>query len=141
MGKRFCEYFRFRKNTGQKFTNNINVLVQVAVEYHPQYGLSVTLLDVDTNFTLGILEQKRNETLQRLVVENEFIEKDGEYYQTRNSRLHLNAVIQKIALLSSINSAGSEDFKHTLEVNNFGYKFFIDNYYTIVQGRIIQNCF
>lgn len=125
----------FEKNTGQKFTNNINVLVQVAVEYHPQYGLSVTLLDVDTNFTLGILEQKRNETLQRLVVENEFIEKTGEYYQTKNSRLQLNTVIQKIALLSSVNSAGSEDFRHTLEVNNFGYKFFVDNYYTIVQGE------
>jgi exodeoxyribonuclease VII large subunit len=124
----------FEKNTGQRFTNNINVLVQVSVEYHPLYGLSATVLDVDTNFTMGLLEQKRTETLQRLVLENDFINKEGEVYQTANSLLKLPAVIQRIALLSSVNSAGSEDFRHTLEVNNFGYQFFVDNYYTIVQG-------
>lgn len=125
----------FEKNTGQKFTNNINILAQVAVEYHPIYGLSVTVIDVDTNFTLGVLEQRRNETLRRLVVQNDYIERIGDSYQTRNSKLKLNLVIQRIALLSSVNSAGSEDFKHTLEVNNFGYKFFIDDYHTIVQGE------
>lgn len=125
----------FEKNTGQKFTNNINVLVQVSIEFHPLYGLSATVLDVDTNFTMGLLEQKRNETLQRLVSENEFIEKVADGYQTTNSRLKLNPVVQRIALLSSVNSAGSEDFRHTLEVNNFGYQFFVDNYYTLVQGE------
>lgn len=125
----------FEKNTGQKFTSNINVLVRVAVEYHPVYGLSVSVLDVDTNFTLGILEQKRNHTLQRLVAENEFIQKDGDSYQTKNNSLELPAVIQRIALLSSENSAGSEDFRHTLGANNFGYVFFVDNYYTLVQGE------
>lgn len=125
----------FEKYTGQKFTNNINVLVLVSVEYHPLYGLSVNIIDIDTNFTLGVLEQKRNETLQKLVAENEYIKKVGDNYVTRNSLLKLKAVIQKIALLSSINSASSEDFKHTLEVNNFGYKFFVDDYYTIVQGE------
>lgn len=125
----------FEKNTGQKFTNNINVLAQVAVEYHPLYGLSVNVVDVDTNFTLGVLEQRRNETLRRLVVQNDYIQKIGDKYQTRNTLLKLNSVIQRIALLSSANSAGSEDFKHTLEVNNFGYIFFIDDYHTIVQGE------
>lgn len=125
----------FEKNTGQKFTNNINILAQVAVEYHPLYGLSVNVIDVDTNFTLGVLEQRRNETLRRLVIQNDYIEKIGDSYQTRNSLLKLNPVIQRIALLSSANSAGSEDFKHTLEVNNFGYIFFVDDYHTIVQGE------
>lgn len=125
----------FEKNTGQKFTNNINILAQVAVEYHPLYGLSVNVIDVDTNFTLGVLEQRRNETLRRLVFQNDYIQKIGDSYQTRNTLLKLNSVIQRIALLSSANSAGSEDFKHTLEVNNFGYLFFIDDYHTIVQGE------
>lgn len=125
----------FEKNTGQKFTNNINVLVQVSVEYHPLYGLSINVLDIDTNFMLGVLEQKRNETLHKLVTENEYINKHGEDYITKNNLLKFNAVLQKIALLSSINSASSEDFKHTLEVNNFGYKFFVDDYYTVVQGE------
>lgn len=125
----------FEKKTGQKFTNNINVLAQVAVEYHPLYGLSVIVIDVDTNFTLGVLEQRRNETLHRLVVQNDYIEKVGDSYKTRNNQLELKSVIQRIALLSSTNSAGSEDFKHTLQANNFGYKFFIDTYDTVVQGE------
>jgi exodeoxyribonuclease VII large subunit len=125
----------FEQYTGQKFTNNINVLAQVAVEYHPLYGLSVVLIDVDPNFTIGVLEQRRNETLRRLVAQNDYIQKVGDSYQTRNSGLKLNAVIQRIALLSSANSAGSEDFKHTLQANDFGYQFFIDDYNTIVQGE------
>lgn len=124
----------FEKNTGQTFTNNINVLVLVSVDYHPLYGLSVNVLDIDTNFTLGILEQKRNATLKRLVDENDFIWKEADQYSTLNNRLNLPVVIQKVAVISSSNSAGNEDFRHTLEHNDFGYKFEIDDYYTIVQG-------
>lgn len=124
----------FEKNTGQTFTNNINVLVLVSVDYHPLYGLSVNVLDIDTNFTLGILEQQRNATLKRLVDENDFIWKEADRYSTLNNRLKLPAVIQKVAVISSSNSAGNEDFRHTLEHNDFGYKFQIDDYYTIVQG-------
>lgn len=124
----------FEKNTGQRFTNNINVLVLVSVDYHPLFGLSLNVLDIDTNFTLGILEQQRNATLLRLVEENTFIIKQGDQYITRNNQIKLGAVIQKIAILSGSNSAGYEDFRHTLENNDFGYVFEIDDYPTIVQG-------
>ncbi|CAA9194872.1 Exodeoxyribonuclease 7 large subunit [Flavobacterium bizetiae] len=124
----------FEKNTGQSFTNNINVLVLVSVDYHPLFGLSLNVLDIDTNFTLGILEQQRNATLKRLVDENDFIEKKQEQYITFNNQLQLRAVIQRVAVLSGSNSAGHEDFRHTLEHNDFGYVFQIDDYPTIVQG-------
>ncbi|MGE6355998.1 exodeoxyribonuclease VII large subunit [Flavobacterium sp. NPDC079362] len=124
----------FEKNTGQAFTNNLHVLVQVSVDYHPLYGLSVSVLDIDSNFMLGILEQQRNATLERLVRENEYIQKAGDGYSTYNSRLQLAAVIQRVAVLSSSSSAGNEDFRHTMQHNNFGYVFQIDDYYTIVQG-------
>lgn len=124
----------FEKNTGQTFTNNLHVLVQVSVDYHPLYGLSVSVLDIDSNFMLGILEQQRNATLERLVKENDFIQKVGDGYSTFNSRLKLPAVIQKVAVISSSSSAGNEDFRHTMQHNNFGYVFQIDDYYTVVQG-------
>lgn len=125
----------FEKNTGQRFTSNINVLVLVSVDYHGLYGLSLNILDIDTNFTLGILEQQRNATLVRLVAQNSFITKEGEQFSTLNSQLKLRTVIQKVAVLSGSNSAGNEDFRHTLENNDFGYVFEIDHYYTIVQGE------
>lgn len=124
----------FEKNTGQKFSNNINVLVQVTVQYHASYGLALNVVDIDQNFTLGLLEQQRNATLLKLVDENDFITKDGDVYITRNSQLTIKSVIQRVALLSSSGSAGAEDFKHTLENNSFGYKFIIDEYFALVQG-------
>jgi exodeoxyribonuclease VII large subunit len=126
----------FERQTGQRFTNNINVLVNVAVEFHPVYGLQVSLNDIDPAFTLGVLEQQRLTVLEDLVVKNpEFIRKVGDRYVTRNNQLKLNAVIQKIAIISSKTSAGGEDFLHTLMNNPFGYQFNIDNYYTVVQGE------
>ncbi|MBE8726326.1 exodeoxyribonuclease VII large subunit [Flavobacterium hungaricum] len=124
----------FEITTGQRFTNNLHVLVQVGVDFHPLYGLSVNLLDIDSNFTLGILEQQRNATLERLVKENDFIHREEEGYSTLNSRLTLPAVIQKVAVISSSSSAGNEDFRHTMQHNDFGYAFQIDGYHTVVQG-------
>jgi exodeoxyribonuclease VII large subunit len=125
----------FEKATGQKFKNDINVLIQVSVQYNPSFGLQLNLLDIDTNFTLGLFEQQRKETLERLLRENQaFIKRAGEGYITRNSELALNQVIQRIAVISSDTSAGFQDFKHTLEHNPFDYKFYIDDYFALVQG-------
>lgn len=125
----------FEKATGQKFKNDINVLVQVSVQYNPSFGLQLNLLDIDTTFTLGLFEQQRKDTLERLLRENPaFIQQSGERYLTRNSSLTLNSVLQRIAIISSDTSAGFQDFKHTLENNPFGYSFYIDDYFSLVQG-------
>ncbi|MEJ0034272.1 MAG: exodeoxyribonuclease VII large subunit [Bacteroidota bacterium] len=127
---------QFEKQTGQRFTNNINVLVNVSVEYHPVYGLQVNLIDIDPAFTLGVLEQQRLAVLEDLVSKNpDFIRKHGDRYITRNNQLKFGAVIQKIAIISSKTSAGAEDFLHTLNNNPHGYQFSIDNYYTVMQGE------
>lgn len=124
----------FEEKTGQIFGPNIQVLVLVAIEYHPVFGISANVRDIDSNFTLGALEQQRHATLGRLVAQNEFIDKiEGEYI-TPNKRLTLKPVLQTIALLSSSISAGAEDFRHTLENNAFGYAYRIDDYFVSVQG-------
>ena len=125
----------FEKNTGQKFTNNINVLVQVTVDYHPVYGISLNVLDVDTNFTLGLLQKQREQTLLELVARNDFIVKTGDAYITTNKKITLNPVLQSIALIASETSAGREDFRHSLLNNQYGYKFKIDDYFSLVQGE------
>lgn len=126
----------FERVTGQKFTNNINVLVNVSIEYHPIYGLQINVIDIDTNFTLGVLEQQRQATLTKLLEENSlYIKKVGDQYYTKNNQLNLPMVIQKIAMVTSATSAGGEDFKHTLLNNQYNYKFKIEEYYTVVQGE------
>ncbi len=136
-GKGTTRILNFERITGQRFTNNINVLLNVSISFHSVFGLQVNLNDIDTNFTLGVLEQQRQATLEKLVLENPtFINKVGDKFITRNNQLNLNIVIQKVAVISSKDSAGGEDFKHTLLNNSYGYKFYIDFYYTVVQGEI-----
>ena len=126
----------FEQATGQKFKNDINVLVQVSVQYNPAFGLQLNLVDIDTSFTLGLFEQQRKETLERLLRENpDFIQLAGTQYITRNNCLSLNKVLQHIAVISSATSAGYQDFRHTLDHNAFGYRFQIDDYFTLVQGE------
>ncbi len=126
----------FEKVTGQKFTNNINVLVKVKVAYHIEHGLALDIQDIDKNFTIGVLEQQRQATLANLLVNNpDVIAKIGDRYETRNSKLALPMVIQRIAVVSSKTSAGNEDFKHTLLSNTYGFKFEIHDYHTVVQNE------
>lgn len=126
----------FEKVTGQRFTNNINVLVRVKVNYHAVFGLSIDVQDIDPNFTLGVIEQQRQATIAALVTQNpDVIQKVGDRYITRNAGIQLGLVIQKIAVVSSKTSAGNEDFRHTLMNNPYGYHFEIDDYHTVVQNE------
>lgn len=131
-----AKIMEFERITGQRFTNNINVLVRVRINYHITYGLSLDVQDIDTNFTIGVLEQQRQATLASLVEKNpEVITKVGDRYITRNARLALPMVIQRVAVISSKTSAGNEDFRHTLLNNPYGYKFEIHDYHTVVQNE------
>lgn len=134
-GKGAGQVLHFESVTGQRFTNNIQVLVLVRVVYHEVYGLSLDLIDLDTRYTVGKLFEQRGLTLEKLVRENDFIQKIPDGYWTKNKALPLPVVLQNIAIISSLNSAGMEDFKHCLASNPRGYRFFIDEYLTVVQGE------
>jgi len=126
----------FEKLTGQIFKNDIRVLALVQVDFHPVYGLKLTLLDLDSRFTLGALEQERQKNLERLVREcPDFIRLVNGGYITRNKELSLKRVIQRIAVVTSKNSAGFQDFEHTLIHNPYDYTFRMDPYFTLVQGE------
>lgn len=129
----------FEQATGQKFDNNIQVLLKVSVEYNITYGLKVNFLDIDHSFTIGNLEKQRQDTLRKLLAENpEHIQLiDGEYI-TFNKQISINPVIQFIALISSANSDGYKDFKHELINNKHKYIFHVDEYLTQVQGDGVE---
>lgn len=125
----------FEKNTGQKFQNGLQVLVQVKVEYHKIYGLSLTLYNIDSSYTLGNIEKQKQATLLKLVNDNaDFIKLINDEYHTKNKQLQIPNVIQKIALIASPNSEGYQDFIHTLVNNQFKYTFSVDHYFSSVQG-------
>ncbi len=126
----------FEQATGQRFTNDINVLVLVTIQYHPAYGLQLNLIDIDTSFTLGTLKKQKQATLLRLLQENpEHIRLEEQGYVTFNQELPLSRVVQRIAVISSSTSAGFEDFQHTLTNNRYNYSFEVDTFFTLMQGE------
>ncbi len=130
----------FEHVTGQKFQDGLQVLACVRINYHIVYGLSLTLVDLDPNFTLGNLERQRKETLAKLLEFNpDCVQLVGDRYVTRNQQLVLNCVIQRIALIGSPRSEGYTDFVHTVQTNQYGYRLIIDFYYSAVQGVNAEN--
>ena len=126
----------FEQTTGQRFTNDINVLLLVSVNYHPAFGLQLVVHNIDVNFTLGTLEKQKQATLARLVDDNpDYVRLENSEYRTFNQELALPSAIQRLAVISSSTSAGYEDFQHTLQNNNQGFAFHVDPYFTVVQGE------
>ncbi len=62
----------FETSTGQLFTQGLKILVQVSVEYHPAYGLSLNIKDIDPAYTVGDLALQRKEIIERLQREGVF---------------------------------------------------------------------
>lgn len=126
----------FEEATQQAFNNGIEVLVQVNVSFHPVKGLKLQLLQVDVNFSAGKIQQQRQLALKKLLAENADAAQilDGRLF-TRNQSLKLPLAFRRIAVISSDQSAGYQDFMHTLEENPFGYKIQTDLFATVVQGE------
>jgi exodeoxyribonuclease VII large subunit len=108
----------FETSTGQSFTQGIKILVQVSVEFHPSYGFSLNIKDIDPVYTVGDMAMQRKEIIERLKSEGIF---------DMNKELELPLVPQKIAIISSATAAGYQDFINQLEATKTGL-YFIPNY-------------
>jgi exodeoxyribonuclease VII large subunit len=117
---------RFESVTGSGLKNGMKVLAQVVVNFHPLYGLSVNVKDIDPSFSLGERARLRQETLEKLT-------QDG--LLRLNARHTLPTVIQKIAIISSPSAAGYGDFVNQIESNSESYKIYHKLYPSTMQGN------
>lgn len=115
----------FETSTGQTFTSGIKVLVQVSVEFHSAYGLSLNIKDIDPTYTLGDLAMQRKEIIRKL-------EEDG--VLNMNKELELPLAPQKIAIISSATAAGLQDFMDQLDENVHGFRFYTKLFEATMQG-------
>lgn len=115
----------FESTTGHELTLGIKVLVKANVEFHELFGLSLNIIDIDPNYTLGDLTQKKAEIIKKL--ENEGVIQ-------MNKELPFPDVPQKIAIISSDTAAGYQDFINQLEHNNSEFKFYTKLFPSIMQG-------
>lgn len=117
---------KFESVTGSSIKNGMKVLAQVAVNFHPVYGLSINVKDIDPSFSLGERARLRQETIDRLTKEGVL---------RLNARHILPAVIQKIAIISSPTAAGYGDFVNQLENNAYGYQVYHKLFPSAMQGN------
>ncbi|MEB2776365.1 exodeoxyribonuclease VII large subunit [Algoriphagus sp. D3-2-R+10] len=117
---------RFESVTGSSIKNGMKVLAQVAVNFHPVYGLSINVKDIDPSFSLGERARIRQETIDRLTQEG---------LLRLNARHLLPAVIQKIAIISSPTAAGYGDFINQVENNAYGYQVYHKLFPSVMQGN------
>jgi exodeoxyribonuclease VII large subunit len=103
----------------------MKILVEVSVEFHELYGLSLNVKDIDPTYTLGELQRRRLEIIQRLKSRG-LIDK--------NSQLPLPRPIQRIAVISSPTAAGYTDFLHQLNNNPYGFQYSVTLFPAIMQG-------
>ena len=102
------------------------ILCQCTLVFHPVFGLSINITDIDLQFSLGEVEKRKQQTLDKLKDEN---------LLNRNKSHYLPLVIQRIALISSEETAGHVDFINQLTYNSFNYSFHITHFNCRVQGE------
>ena len=120
----------FQNATGQCFTAGIKVLLQVTVDYHEQYGLSLTVHDIDPTYTLGDMARRRREILQQL-------EEEG--VLTLNKELDMPRIPQRIAVISAASAAGYGDFCNQLTNNPYGFVFYPKLFSAVMQGDKVES--
>lgn len=113
----------------QLLQKGIQVLLKVKVEFNERYGLKFSVEDIDTTYTLGLLELKRREILAQLTA-NGLLEK--------NKQLDLPIVLQKLAVISSEKAAGLQDFINQLQDNSYQFAFACELYPAAMQGKNME---
>lgn len=117
---------KFQEATKETLKAGMKVLVLADVKFSDIYGLSLHIKDIDPTYSIGEMERKRREIIERLIKEN---------LLDRNKKLELPLVPQRLAIISSPGAAGYDDFINHLTYNQYRYKFDCTLYPAILQGQ------
>lgn len=115
----------FAQETGQVLHAGLQVLLEMSVEFHAVYGLSLNIVNIDPTYTLGDLAKQRQATIRQLT-------EDG--VMELQQALEVPSLVRRIAVVSSADAAGYGDFCDQLQHNRFGYAFHTQLYPAVMQG-------
>ena len=112
----------FESETGQPLQIGMSVLVEVEIQWHAVYGLSLSIIGIDPSYTIGDIARQRQQTIAQLKA-------DG--LLDAQQLIPLPTLIRRIAVISSPQAAGYEDFKHQLDASPYHFE-------TTLFGAIMQ---
>jgi exodeoxyribonuclease VII large subunit len=118
----------FQRVLKEPLKDGVKILMLSRIEYHPEFGLSLRIIDIDPSYTLGDLERERRETLEKLQAQG---------ILTRNKDLPLAMLPQRLAIISVESSKGYADFLKVLDGarRNWNYAFFTMLFPSVLQGE------
>ena len=100
--------------SGQQIAEGMQIRVRGSLDFYAPGGrLQLCIKDVDPAFTLGLLEQRRRETLAALAAAG---------LMDRNRALELPDLPLDIALITSYDSAAYHDFLSGLQESGYGFR-------------------
>ena len=103
----------FMSETGQTLRTGMTILVEVRVQFHAVYGLSLSIVNIDPTFTIGEMARRRRQTIAQL-------EADG--LMEAQQLLPVPTLIRRIAVVSSPSAAGYGDFCHQLQQSAYRFE-------------------
>lgn len=115
----------FEAATGSPLQAGMSVLLSVQLSYSELYGLTLSVDDIDPQFTIGEKELEKKRTIARLTEENLI---------GRQQTLDMTALPYRLAVISSGSAAGYGDFCRHLESNPFGFVFAPELFPAVMQG-------
>lgn len=116
----------FESVTGESLRPGIEILVQVQVTYSELYGFSLSVTDINPEFSLGKKEDLRLKTIRRLQEEG---------LMDLQKELAFPTLPWRFAVVSAEDAAGYGDFMRHLGENEFGFKFDVRLFPAAMQGE------
>lgn len=117
---------KFKDVTGSDLHTDLRIMVRVTVSFHPAYGLSAVISDINPEYTCGELERRRREILARL---------DAEGVSDMNRTLAVAEPCLRVAVVSARGAAGYGDFINQLFANRSSIAFKVTLFEAVMQGE------
>ncbi len=116
----------FAVATGQQLVSDLKVMVKVTVIFHPAFGLSAVISDINPEFTCGDLIRRRMMMIRRLTDEGII---------DMNRTLPWPDVPWRVAVVSAVGAAGYGDFITHLYGNPSHLRFSTELFPAVMQGE------
>ncbi len=116
----------FTAATGTRLRSDIKIMVRVNVGYHPVYGLSLVITDINPDYTVGDLARRRNQIIAQLRAEGIF---------DLNRSLPWAPLPVRVAVISARGAAGYGDFMKQLHNNPSRLRFSTELFEANLQGE------
>ncbi len=119
----------FVRETGMLLSVGMKVALKVEVVFHPSYGASLNVKDINPSYTIGNRLLQRNQVIRQLHDEGVF---------DMNKGLSLPLLTRRIAVITAQTAAGYGDFMNELTQNSGGFCFDVTLFPALVQGELAE---